>query len=118
MFALESMDGKDLFYKRDFMDAPLMALPLAGGPARQLLPCVTRLNFAVGSAGIYYVACGPGEERSLHLIDRAGRDRVLGSVRDIWGFGLDRPAVAPDGKTILIQRQSVSNDLMLIENFR
>ena len=57
---LESMDGKDLIYKREFGDSPLLALPLAGGPARQLVPCVSGVNFAVGPAGIYYAACGPG----------------------------------------------------------
>ena len=31
---------------------------------------------------------------------------------------LPRMAVAPDGKTILIQQQSLSSDLMLIENFK
>ena len=56
----------------NFADSPLLALPLAGGPARQLLPCVHGVNFAVGPAGIYYAACGPGPERSIHLLDRAG----------------------------------------------
>jgi hypothetical protein len=117
-FAVESMDGRDLVYKRNMGDSPLLALPLAGGPARQLLPCVTLVNFAVAPAGIYYAACGPGPEHSIHLLDGAGGDRVLGSARTPWGFELNRLAVSPDGRTILIQQGSASNDLMLIENFR
>ena len=70
--ALQSMDGKDLIYKREFGDSPLLSLPLAGGPVRQLLPCVSAVNFAVGQAGIYYAACGSGEERSIHLLDTGG----------------------------------------------
>ena len=81
-------------------------------------PCVNGVNYAVGLAGIFYAACGPGPERSIHLRDKAGRDRVVGSIQDSWGFGLNRLAVAPDDKTILIQQGSVSNDLMVIENFR
>jgi hypothetical protein len=112
------MDGKDLLYKRDFADSPLLALPLAGGPTRQLLPCVADVNFAVGPAGTYYAACGRGPARSIHLLDTTGRDRVLGNIRDTFPFNFQRMGVAPDGKTILIQQQSLSSDLMLIENFR
>lgn len=39
-------------------------------------------------------------------------------MTDAWGFDLNRLAVSPDSKTLLIQRGSISNDLMLIENFR
>ena len=117
-FALESLDGRDLVYKRQYGDAPLLALPLAGGPARQLVPCVDGVNYAVGGVGIFYAACGPGPERSIHLLDKAGRDRIVGNIQDSRSFGLARLAVAPDDKTILIQQGSVSNDLMVIENFR
>jgi dipeptidyl aminopeptidase/acylaminoacyl peptidase len=118
VFSLESMDGVDLIHKHDLRDSPLFALPLAGGPRRQLLPCVSGANYAVGSAGIYYAACGPGAERSIHLLNTKGRDRVLGSIHDVWAYDLNRLAVAPDGKTILVQQQTVSNDLVLIENFK
>jgi Tol biopolymer transport system component len=119
LFALESMDGQDLIYKRDnFGDSPLLAQRLTGGPVRQLLPCVNGVNYAVGPAGIYYAACGPGPQRSIHLFDKAGRDRVLGAARDPWGYWLNRLAVSPDGKTVLVQQQTLSADLMLIENFR
>jgi dipeptidyl aminopeptidase/acylaminoacyl peptidase len=117
-FGIESMDGKDLIYKRDVADSPLLALPLAGGPTRQLLPCVSAENFAVGPAGTYYAACGRGPARSIHLLDKAGQDRVLGNITDTFPYNFQRVAVAPDGKTILIQQQSLSSDLMLIENFR
>ena len=116
-FAVESMDGKDLIHKRNDEDSPLLALPIGGGPVRQLLPCVHGVNFAVGLAGIYYAACGPGPVRSIHLFDRTARDRVLGSVRDVSPYQLDRLAVSPDGKTILIQQQTLESDLVLIDNF-
>jgi len=34
------------------------------------------------------------------------------------GFELSRPAVSPDGKTILVQQQTLSDDLWMIDNFR
>jgi len=119
LFALESMDGQDLIYKREnYGNSPLLAQPLSGGPARQMLPCVHNANFVVGTAGIYYADCGDGPRRSIHLMDKAGRDRVLGIIHDAFGNPLDRIAVTPDGKTILVQQQTLSLDLMLIENFR
>ncbi|HJY33432.1 MAG TPA: protein kinase [Vicinamibacterales bacterium] len=118
LFAFESPDGLDLIFKRDREDSPLLAQPLNGGPVRQLLPCVTGVNFAAGPSGLYYAACGPGPLRSIHLLDKAGRDRVLGTASDPWGYPFNRLAVSPDGKTILIQQGTKSNDLMVIENFR
>ena len=43
---------------------------------------------------------------------------MLGSIKDTFPFDFHRLAVAPDGKTILIQQQSLSCDLVLIENFQ
>ena len=51
LFATESMDGKDVVYKKDFGDSPLLAQPLAAGTARQLVPCVSGVDFAFGTAG-------------------------------------------------------------------
>ena len=117
--ALESLDGRDLVYKKDFNDSPLLARPLSGGPARPLVPCVFRVNFTIGAAGIYYAACGVGPSRAIHLLDKSGHDRVLGMAQDPWGFDeLNRVEVSPDGKTILVQHQTLTNDLWAIENFR
>jgi hypothetical protein len=55
----------------------------------------------------------------MRVIDRDGRERVLATMEDVkMLFGFDPPAVSPDGKTVLIQRTTVSEDLMLIRNFR
>jgi hypothetical protein len=118
-FAIESMDGRTLLYKHQFGDAALLALPLAGGPARQVLPCVSNMDFAVGEAGIYYAACGESLQRTIHLLDGSGRDHVLGTRRDLVDNEMfHRLAVAADGKTILVQHETLTNDLWAIENFR
>jgi dipeptidyl aminopeptidase/acylaminoacyl peptidase len=98
---------------------PLLAQPLAGGSPRTLVRCVPSVNFTLGRAGIYYAACGEGPQRDLHLLDAAGRDHVLGTIGDPWGFAqLNRPEVSPDGKTILVLRQTLTSSLWAIENFR
>ena len=92
-----------------------MSLP--GGAKRPVIDCVRSFGYAVGAAGIYYLACGGDPLAvSLSLLDPAtGRDRLLGT--------LERPeqglAVSLDGKTILYAKSvGEGSDLVLIENFR
>jgi serine/threonine protein kinase len=118
--ASESIDGRTLLFTRTFANSPLLALPLAGGPERQLVDCVA--GFDVGQGGVYYRGCLPGiasaplgPEAPLFLRDPAtGRQRLLGRLSP--GSG---PTVSPDGKTILFAKHvGEGHDLMMIENFR
>jgi serine/threonine protein kinase len=119
IFAVESTDGRDLIYKRNSLtDGPLLAKPLAGGPPRQLLPCVYGVNYAVAAGGIYYATCGGGPHRTIRLRDDAGHERPIGDIDDSPFFGFERMSVSPDGRTILLHRLTESSDLMLIENLR
>jgi serine/threonine protein kinase/dipeptidyl aminopeptidase/acylaminoacyl peptidase len=119
-FASESIDGRTLLFTRTFGNSPLLALPLAGGPERQLVDCVA--GFDVGQGGVYYRGCLPGiasaplgPDAPFFLLDpTTGRQRLLGKLSP--GGGL---AVSPDGKTILFaKRVGEGHDLMMIENFR
>jgi Tol biopolymer transport system component len=120
-FAMESSDGRTLLYQTRRGDSPLVALPLAGGPPREVVACVKSGAFSEGPLGLHYLGCEPGDDWTVHLNDRGtGRDRVLGRLEKLdrsWPvFGL---AVSPDGETILYtKRASQGSDLMLIENFR
>ena len=115
--AHESVDGKMIVYQAAADDSPLLALPLTGGQARQLVACVKSQGFAVGAAGIYYASCDTGPESFVHLLDPVtGRDQVLASVRD--PFHWNGLAISPDGETMLVHRYSENADLMLLENFR
>ena len=62
-FACESPDGKSLLYQPKDSDSALLAMPLTGGPARQLVACVRATAFGIGPEGVYYVACDPGPIR-------------------------------------------------------
>ena len=115
--ARESVDGKAIVYQAAEDDSPLLALPLTGGPARQLVACVKSQGFAIGAAGIYYASCDTGPESFMHLLDPVtGRDQVLASVRE--PFNWNGLAISPDGRTMLVHRYTENADLMLIENFR
>jgi hypothetical protein len=123
VLARETYDGRAIVYQTAMGDAPLVMLPLTGGPVRQLTGCVKYQRYiagktvAVGAAGIYYAQCGSGPDSAIHLIDPVtGRDREIGRVSD--PFFLSGLAISPDGKTILVHRGSETADLVLIENFR
>jgi Tol biopolymer transport system component/tRNA A-37 threonylcarbamoyl transferase component Bud32 len=115
-FAHESVDGKTLFFLRRFGEpSPLFALPLAGGPEREVVKCVW--TFAVGPAGLYSLECSDGPQAPLFLRDPAtGRGRLLGKLDR---FMSNIITVSPDGKTILYtKRVGQGSDLMMIDNFR
>ena len=112
----ESADGQTVLYQTQDDDAPLLAMPLAGGPARQVVKCVRGGgNFDSGPQGLYYLACGPGLDAAVHLRYPDGRDELLGTLEKSTS-GL---AVSPDGTTILYTKKVRDGaDLMMIENFR
>jgi Tol biopolymer transport system component len=117
--AIESLDGKTLFFKRGGLTsdrAALFALPLGGGPERQLVDCV--LTFAVANRGVYHFGCREDEApgRPLYLLDpTTGRSQLLGRLERATGD----LTVSSDGKTILYpRRRDEGSDLMMIENFR
>jgi Tol biopolymer transport system component len=118
-FAYESADGKTLYFMRTHGEAPLLSLPLAGGPERRVLECVLPKGFAVGHGGVYHLGCGADLRAvPLYLLDPAtGRDRLLGKLEQaLSGNGL---TVSPNGKTILYGKvENKGRDLMMIENFR
>ena len=117
-----SPDGRELLYTPavplgDESPTPLLAIPLAGGAPRRVLPCVR--EFATNAIGVYYTTCGPGPVREMHLLEAAGaRDSMIGRARDTGFGGLDTPAVSPDGKPVLVPRGEFTRDLILVENFR
>jgi Tol biopolymer transport system component len=115
---IESIDGRTLYFKRGDLtavEAPLFALPLGGGPERQLVECVR--EFDVGNGGIYHLGCAEDSAgRSLYLLDPVtGASRLLAKLERATGS----LTVSRDGKTILYPRlKDDSSDLMMIENFR
>jgi len=117
--ALESFDGRCLYYRRA-SDRVLLARQTTGGEARTILRCVD--DYTVESRGILYLECaGPpgsaGSRRKLRRWDAAtGQDRLVASIEATIVIGL---SVSPDGRTILYGHSSWGTaDLMMIENFR
>jgi hypothetical protein len=119
LMAIESPDGAYLYYsesRNTNSPAPLLRIPVAGGPAVTIMDRVNSTSFDVVDGGIYYLERLAGDSR-LHYFDLASRKTttVAGSLGNV-DFGLD---ASTDGRTILFTRiDSSVNDLMLVENFR
>jgi Tol biopolymer transport system component/tRNA A-37 threonylcarbamoyl transferase component Bud32 len=118
LFACESPDGKSLLYQRKpYGDSPLLAMPITGGPVRQLVKCIQPLVFGVTPTSIYYGACDGGPGAAIHQLNPlTNRDRIFVHVGPEFAVGL--MDIAPDDKAILINRHQLTADLMLIEDFR
>ena len=119
--AYETFDGANLLYQPRNGAMPLLLMPLSGGAPRQLVDCARPAAFATVGRAVFYVACEPGLNPSLHTIDMlSGEDRILGRLEHFppnsWNVNL---AVSPDGKTILYRGMvRLGGDLLMIENFR
>jgi len=120
LVAHESPDGRTLLYQPKGPDSALVAIPLAGGGARQVIACVAGSAFSPDPLGIYYVPCSPGTAPELHLINpSSGVDQSLGRLDGFQGAVWSGFSVSPDGKSVLFTKQvSEGIDLALIEHFR
>jgi len=116
--ALESTDGKTLFYTKNHVGTALFARSVDGGPERQVLDFVARNAFAVFTDGIYHIG-RPGEDKQYPIQFyefSTGASRLLTKVK---GPFLQHLSVSPDRKTILFSMTATTgSDLMLLEDFR
>jgi Tol biopolymer transport system component/DNA-binding winged helix-turn-helix (wHTH) protein len=115
---LESADGQYLYYVTP--QNALWRLPLAGGEETQVLSDLAPSGsaYALGKQGIYFIrATGQGGEQELAFLRFATRQ--ISPVVAIPRSVTDGLALSPDEMLILYsQRDQVSSDLMLVENFR
>jgi Tol biopolymer transport system component/DNA-binding winged helix-turn-helix (wHTH) protein len=120
LIASESTDGRSILYQPKEGDSPLLERSLAGGPVRQVLPCVQAGAFAVHAKGIYYIPCGAGPDPVVHLLGASDhRDRPVFSLKAYGAYAGWSLSVSPDGNAMLYTTTvSMRGDLWMIENFR
>jgi Tol biopolymer transport system component/DNA-binding winged helix-turn-helix (wHTH) protein len=117
MVALESDDGKTLYYTKTGGDAPLYSSRVDGTEERKVVDRIVARAFAAAAGGVYYLCyIGPSRSEIRFYESATGKDRVVGLVEGRLGLGF---AVSPDRGTFLFTMQRPpANDLMLVENFR
>jgi hypothetical protein len=113
--ALDSPDGKFLYYSKRRDSDGLWRVPVSGGEETRIVDAIQSWgNFAVADQGIYFVPAGGG---SIQCYDfSSGKVSTIVKTEKRLDFGL---AVTRDGRAIYYtQMDQDRSDLLLVENFR
>jgi Tol biopolymer transport system component len=110
--AVESPDGKYLYYSQTRNYGPVARMPLAGGPSEVVIPDIRGLFYGVTPEGIYF--------QSTHTISfwsaATGRIREVFAPPKPMSIGL---AVSPDGQSLLFtQVEAGGAELYMIDGLR
>jgi Tol biopolymer transport system component len=114
MIAVESPDGKYLYYKNKEGEGEIWRMPAGGGVPSKILNSVMGRAFTVTKRGIYF--CGGSTVRTdLRFLDFANNSvRVISPLGD-WQSAI----LSPDEQWALYSRKEfLSMNLVLVENFR
>jgi Tol biopolymer transport system component/DNA-binding winged helix-turn-helix (wHTH) protein len=119
MSGVESADGRFLYYSKYELGG-VWRMPLAGGEETQILEEVRGAswpNWAVTSAGIYFLRFDKSPRVTIQFLDFATRKTTpLWTLDKEPGWGL---SMSRDGKSILyVQGEFAESNIMLVKNFR
>jgi hypothetical protein len=116
--ALESPDGKSVYYMKTEGPSSLWKVPVGGGEETEVLASVAGRSFAVVDKGIYFISLPSSS--SDHLIQFL--NLANGKINRVAATGKSPPyglTVSPDEQSFLYSEfDSSGSDLMLVENFK
>ena len=121
--ALESWDGRYLYYAKSPFDAGIWRLPVDGGEETEVIrgPLPWGADWTLVRAGIYYAMVrrqGPRSEYTIQFFDFAS-GRTTQVFRQGGGSNHQYVAASPDERWILYtERPEWQSELMLVESFR
>jgi len=119
--AYESPDGQHIVYRQVGNDTPLVESTIGSDDQRVLIRCVAGyFGFSVVGNEVYYEPCGERGTGAIRVLDRrTGRDRLWGVVPNAKNIHVWNPAISPDGRTMLFDREvSLRANLWLVDDFR
>ena len=116
IYAMESSDGRYVYYSRSALDSTIWRIPVGGG-AEEKVPGVPRpfdpSHWAMVATGIYVID-GNGD-LYFYQFEKSRATKVLHDQRFITDWSM---AVSPDGREIVwAQIDERLADMMLVENF-
>ena len=120
MTAIESPDGRWLYYAKDFHSpSSIWRVPVGGGDETLVVDGLSySLNFVVADRGLYFIAVGDTPEKtSLDFFDyRTGKRSILLVLGKRFWYGM---ALSPDQRTMLYSVvDDVGSNLMVVDGFR
>jgi Tol biopolymer transport system component len=114
--ALESEDGRDLYYTKTDGASALWSMPVEGGAERKVVDSVYGRNFTPAKHRIWFMQAA-GSEVALRFVEPgSARPTTVSMLGRFLFHGL---TVSPDERRALYsQADVVGSELMLVENFR
>jgi eukaryotic-like serine/threonine-protein kinase len=122
-YAMESEDGRELYYSKDQGGAGIWRVRLGGGEASEVVKApVNWSDWTLGRRGIYYATHqelrGRRVEFTIDYLDFAS-GRATSLFREESGAFYISLAVSPDEKEVLFGKwPAEQSEVMLMENFR
>jgi Tol biopolymer transport system component/predicted Ser/Thr protein kinase len=116
--ALESPDGKSVYYMKTEGPSSLWKVPVGGGEETEVLASVAGRSFAVVDKGIYFISLpSSSSDHLIQFLNLAnGKINRVAATRESPPYGL---TVSPDEQSFLYSEfDSSGSDLMLVENFK
>ncbi len=114
--AVESADGKSIYYNTVSVVSSVWRKPLSGGDPVKVIDGVVWFNWWMMPNGAYYIDRQAGEARLQYLNFGTNKTTTIAGNLGEVSAGL---TASPDAKTIIFSRMdSSADDLMLVENFR
>jgi Tol biopolymer transport system component len=116
--AIESRDGRTLYYAKGMQNTELWKVPARGGEERPVAGSMSLwANFATGRHGVYMVPVWMGRNIQLSLLPLAGG--LPQKVAAFHAVDVQGLAVSPDQRELLMSvRKSDEADLMLLDSAR
>lgn len=118
--AVESGDGKYVYYNKGLGIPGIWRIPVAGGEEVRVLDEALQGFWVLLDRGIYFVNSNTTPHPTIEFFNFATRQTTqIATVEKELRLVAPSLAVSPDGQWILYaQVDSVESDIMLVENFR
>lgn len=115
--ALESADGRTLYFARGAAGWSVWKVPVEGGEETLVLPEIPNWGaFDVTRTALYYVRTVDRKHQLRRIRFADGADELLLALERPYDFGV---SAAPDDSAVLFSQRDVdSSDLMLVEGLR